>query len=81
MNKAEEIRDIAWGLGGQVREHYSGRFMYGKTCMGIVTDEPTAVIEEAASRGLRGALTDGMGLDTIVYWTGVQSDQENDEDL
>jgi hypothetical protein len=51
-----------------LRIEYSGRGMLGKTCYGIITDSPDELIEEAESQGLTGALTDEMGMSTIVYW-------------
>lgn len=57
---------------GTLREDYSGRGMYGDECVGLVTDDPENCIEEAASRGIRGAKYDSMGLKTIVYWENVK---------
>ena len=54
-----------------LRDDYSGRGMYGATCYGIVTDDPEGLIERAAELGLKGACTDNMGLDTIVYWRNI----------
>lgn len=51
-----------------LRIEYTGRGMYGKACCGIITDSPDELIEEAESQGLTGALTDEMGMSTIVYW-------------
>jgi hypothetical protein len=55
-----------------LRIEYSGRGMLGKTCYGIITDSPDELIEEAESQGLTGALTDEMGMSTIVYWQHVK---------
>ena len=66
---------------------YSGRGMYGKECIGIVTDEPVravlsglirecANVDEAADIVV-GHRTDNMGLSTIIYWPRCQwSDQD-----
>jgi hypothetical protein len=67
------IEDVAQEVGGRART-YSGRGMYGKVCMGIVCDSATTTIETAAEKGLKGALTDGMGLQVIVYWPSVTAD-------
>lgn len=67
----EIIEEVAIEIDGEIRNNYSGRFMYGETCYGIVCAEPTSCIEEAASRGLRGAKTDNMGREFIVYWPSV----------
>lgn len=58
---------------GALRTDYSGRFMYGARCAGLITDRPIDCIEEAASRGLRGAHMDAMGVHTIVYWPTVKT--------
>ena len=65
----EEVADI---VGGSVRDSYSGRGMYGKTCYGIDCPDAQGVIEEAAERGLKGASTDNMGKGYIVYWTKIK---------
>lgn len=59
-----------------LREDYSGRGMYGKTCLGIVCENPIHIIEEAAQRGLLGAKMDSMGRDSIVYWPHYNKDSE-----
>jgi hypothetical protein len=58
---------------GAFRSDYSGRGMFGAQCVGIVTSEPMTVIKEAAARGIRGAKTDDMGLQTIIYWPHIQT--------
>ena len=72
MNTPEDIdrviAEIAHAVGGKVEARYSGRGMFGDTCVGIVCRDPLRTIEEAAARGLRGAHQDQMGLDHIVYW-------------
>lgn len=70
INLDDLFNAIAGDVSGEceVRSNYSGQGMYGRQCYGIVTDQPTAVIEMAASYGVFGAQTDSMGRDTIVYW-------------
>lgn len=69
---ADIIRKIAEDGFGKIYEDYSGRGMYGKTCIGIYTDDPTRCIEEAASRGVRGAQRDNLGKEYIVYWPSIK---------
>jgi hypothetical protein len=57
---------------GEVYEGYSGRGMYGKTCVGIVTKEsPIKVGYAAAKAGIPEKdlplRSDNMGLSTIYY--------------
>jgi hypothetical protein len=47
------------------RSDYSGRGMFGKTCVGVTTDDPNDLI---AQLGIRGAVVDQMGKRHIVYW-------------
>ena len=72
--KLEIIRETAAATGGSVYPDYSGRGMFGAKCAGIACDDSHGTIEEAASRGLRGAKVDQLGRGYIVYWPGVQAD-------
>ena len=75
----EIIEDVADAIGGEVYPDYSGRGMFGSTCYGIVfAGNTTRVIEEASARGLRGAKTDSMGKDCIVYWPHVKADDNSE---
>ncbi len=57
---------------GTMCESYSGRFMYGKSCLGFDTDDPDAVREEVVKAGYSLGCLDNMGLGYIVYWPGEQ---------
>ena len=69
---AEIIRQLAKEGFGRVYEDYSGRNMYGETCLGIDTSDPDTLIEEAAFRGVRGAVKDNLGKGYIVYWPSIK---------
>jgi len=70
------ITDGQWGFSVL---SYSGRGMYGKECIGIVTSRPFDIIEaidynsdnkedvELLCRFLKGCITDSMGRDLVVY--------------
>ncbi len=58
---------------GQVYRQYSGRCMFGKTCIGFVTSDPHSLIAEV---GVTGARTDSMGRETIVYWPSIADNGE-----
>ena len=71
------------GLRVGIREAYSGRAMYGDTCLGLVTDGAGVVTEivlalaragedEAADALARAPRTDSMGFSMITYWPGVE---------
>jgi hypothetical protein len=72
----KRIYQIAEEVGGKVRESYSGRNMFGKSCMGIVTDNPLDCIALAGRDGLKGAKIDNMGKSNIVYWEKIAAIDE-----
>jgi hypothetical protein len=66
---------------------YSGRCMYGRECIGIVTQNPLKVLQEiahtAGEEGIRMPAHvewDSMGRETIVYWPYVEYQGEFDEE-
>lgn len=74
---------------GDVRRDYSGRGMYGASCVGLVVDVPDVVIgvalreifdEDEAWELARAACSDSMGRSTIVYFPGLVVAQDEDED-
>ena len=69
----------------EVRENYSGRSMYGTTCLGFVVSSQRTVMRLVACMtavlGIdttlditRKASTDSMGRNMIVYFPGVTLD-------
>ena len=71
MKPFEKLEAIAEQIDGDFRASYSGRGMGGRTCAGIVTDDPISCIEIAAQRGISGAKVDSMGRQSIVYWPTI----------
>jgi hypothetical protein len=74
MERKEQIaaiQETADEVCGTVRENYSGRGMFGKTCYGIVCPSASECVEAAVSRGIRGAVSDSMGKNFIVYWPKI----------
>lgn len=70
---AQTIETVAENNDWDFRPAYSGRGMYGNTCVGVVGENAVEIIETVASEtGARGAKTDNMGLDMIVYWPHIQ---------
>lgn len=67
---------------------YSGRFMYGKECLGIVVKGPAGLVEFVAeaitaaceagydagaiARALADVTSDSMGRDFVYYWRGIK---------
>ena len=70
---------------------YSGRFMYGMRCVGIVgglSEIQTALMDFALSNPAMGEIireivktqrVDNMGLDVIIYFPGVDIDPPPDD--
>lgn len=77
MNLEEQIEalnEVADIIGGEIRDDYSGRGMYGRHCYGIDCDDPVSCIEQAATQGITGANYDQMGLQYIVYWPRIRNE-------
>ena len=77
--KKEFAEFLADACGGELRDDYSGRGMYGRTCYGVVVDSPTdamlMAMQELQSDPEcyedleipNGMAMDSMGYDTILY--------------
>lgn len=69
----EKIVEKAAELGLDTRNNYSGRGMFGRTCLGVVgsmQDLDTLLSEvKGSAKGLR---KDSMGLDYIYYWPDIE---------
>lgn len=53
-------------------DNYSGRGMYGKTCVGFITDDVFEVECRVKERGIKAkAYEDNMGLSYIVYYPSI----------
>lgn len=72
-------------------ESYSGRGMYGRTCLGVTCDEPYGVIadllrscdaEELSDLAdvVERTRTDNMGLSLVLYWPGVPFGEQQEEE-
>lgn len=81
---ADDLEDELMGLLDEVdvRTDYSGRGMYGETCLGLVVDKPDILVGLALGQVLdqidadpfevvSRARTDNMGRSTIIYFPGV----------
>lgn len=65
-----------------VRDDYSGRYMYGAECLAVVGDHYVLeVFLDAATYydvdvSLGSVLEDSMGLRSVYYWPGVEVEKE-----
>lgn len=69
----EQIQALADENGGRVYRRYSGRGMYGATCIGISCPDLTGVLVEV---GRKKPSYDNLGRGYIVYWTTIEDDGE-----
>lgn len=84
----DTLRGIADAVGGRPYADYSGRGMYGRTCVGIVLgydaipDLSEAIADAYADEILdrEGRSEDSLGLNAIIYWTGVTCEDAPDEE-
>jgi hypothetical protein len=72
-NIEQKLEKVAKQVEGSVYKNYSGRFMFGEKCWGIVCRDVNSCIEAAARYKFTGARTDNMGLKYIVYWPKLLS--------
>ena len=77
MTFVEHVREWAEGNGYTVRR-YSGRGMFGKTCLGVVVPNVLDISDlyfhlgwEHVDGPLPKLCYDNLGLDIIAYWPGV----------
>lgn len=89
----DTLSDLAYDADGTAYPNYSGRGMYGKTCVGIVIEENDLLklgisianlfdddVKEYLADNYK---TDTMGHKVIVYWQGLTCEdapEEEDED-
>jgi hypothetical protein len=68
-----EIINKARELGLEIRSDYSGRGMFGATCLGVVgaTHDLDALMSEIKGSA-EGLKKDNMGLDYIYYWPEIE---------
>jgi hypothetical protein len=50
---------------------YSGRGMFGAECLAATAKRVEDVYAVIPASAIRGARTDSMGFDVVVYWPGV----------
>lgn len=72
------LRKIADTYSGELRDDYSGRGMFGKTCFAISCSPELAHLVIAAAHNkniasVDASRQDSLGRDTIVYWPGLST--------
>lgn len=80
MNKLFEIQQMITiaeemaldGYDCKFVDDYSGRGMYGKTCVGFIVDAMDEIKHRVRERGIKAnACRDNMGLSYIVYYPSI----------
>lgn len=74
-----QLQDLAARVDGEVSWNYSGRSMFGRTCVGIVHDindiafgvQLAQVFEDEAEELANDARTDSMGRSSITYFPSI----------
>lgn len=74
------VEDVDAQMGGDVdiRDDYSGRYMYGRECLAVVGDNYTLDVFLDACRyyGIGARLgnmaQDSMGLSQVFYWPSIE---------
>ena len=77
------VEDVDAQLGGDVdvRDDYSGRYMYGATCLAVVGDNYVLEVFLDAARyygidARLGNMAQGsMGLSQVFYWPGIEVEE------
>lgn len=91
LEQAQDIVSAADLEYEDIYPEYSGRAMYGRTCVGFVVPNTgmllnlglaigTVLDEYEAQAFMGGARTDNLGLDMIVYFPEVQIAEDGDVD-
>ena len=78
MNKTMQLIDALENAGYEWRS-YSGRFMYGKSCVGATLSSSSDLWELAQalySVDVRAPDTDSMGRGIIAYWPDCEYTEE-----
>lgn len=96
---SKELQDVITRISGDcditIHEDYSGRFMYGATCLGLsfegsagslfaafireLENAESSTVEEAAEM-FDDMRSDNLGLGTIYYFPGWKFDESEGED-
>lgn len=89
-SELETIQQVAYDLDIRVYEDYSGRSMFGRTCLGLVVSDHIGQVvrffvrlgylDENLQENLLDAQMrhDDLGMDTIVYFPDVAVERDED---
>ena len=75
-DQMDDLYDAAHTVDGEIRTDYSGRGMFGDTCVGIVLKDEgdlfqfARLLDDDLAELLDNPRWDSMGLREIAYWPG-----------
>ena len=85
-NQYDDFANLAWDIGGEVYENYSGRGMFGKTCLGITVENLEKALFKLGRMAtsedlefvteLENFRTDNLGRDYIIYFPSIECEDE-----
>lgn len=86
QSQLDDFENLAWDIGGEVYENYSGRGMFGKTCLAITVDElENALFRLGRESGdydfsneLERFKTDSLGRSFIIYFPKLQKEVDGE---
>ena len=78
MNAIDKLRQVARNNGWEFVNDYSGRYMFGRKCVGIVGPSSgeimKAVVLDSVTVAFTGWLEDTMAFEVIVYWPSITAE-------
>lgn len=85
-NQLNDFENLAFDIGGEVYENYSGRDMYGKTCMGITVDNLYKALFNLGresenydfAKELERLEVDNLGRSYIIYFPRIQKEVDGE---
>ncbi len=85
-DQLNEFSNLAWDIGGEVYENYSGRGMFGKTCMGITVENLEKALFKLGresgnyefSKELYRFEIDNLGRSFIIYFPKIQKEVDGE---
>lgn len=87
-DQLDTLENAAYDAGGEIRS-YSGRAMFGTTCLGLDVESITTLARffvslaandlDLATRLTNNVRTDSMGMGMIAYWPAFSFGDDEDE--
>jgi hypothetical protein len=84
MNAIDKLRQVARNNGWEFVNDYSGRYMFGRKCVGIVGPSSGEILQAVLLDSVTVAFFTGwredtMAFEVIVYWPDIAAEEVTDE--